>query len=171
MAKKRAKERKQKQAAAEVGSPGGTPRPLIPRWLPATIFVALTLWLFRAFVFTDQMLLGGDTLSLGYVARAFYATVLKGGGFPAWNPQILGGTPFLEALSGGDSLYPPSAFLLFFLEPYRALGWKLVLHVLAAGFSTCSPPGSSCSDGSGSWEARGRRPWWPAWRTCWLPSS
>jgi hypothetical protein len=102
--------------------------------VPASVFVVLTLWLFRAFVFSDQMLLGNDTLSLGYVARAFYAGALKGGSFPLWNPQILGGTPFVEALSGGDSLYPPSALLLYLLEPYRALGWKLVLHVLAAGF-------------------------------------
>jgi hypothetical protein len=134
MAKKRAKAPKTKQATDEARPAGAGLGPRIPRWMPAAIFVALTLWLFRAFVFTDQMLLGGDTLSLGYVARAFYATVLKGGAFPLWNPQILGGTPFVEALSGGDSLYPPSALLLVLLEPYRALGWKLVLHVLAAGF-------------------------------------
>jgi len=107
----------------------------LPRWLPTVVFGGLTLWVFRDFVFSDRMLFGSDTLSLGYVARAFYAHALKGPtGFPFWNPQILGGTPFLEALSGGDSLYPPSALLLMLLEPYRALGWKLVLHVLAAGF-------------------------------------
>ncbi len=112
---------------------GSAPR--IPGWLPAAVFTALTLWLFREFVFSDRMLLGNDTLSLGYVAREFYAEALKDmGTFPLWNPRILGGTPFLEALSGGDSLYPPSALLLLIMEPYRALGWKLVLHVLAAGF-------------------------------------
>jgi hypothetical protein len=108
--------------------------PGIPSWLPATLFVALTVWLFRDFIFSDRMLYGGDTLSLGYVARDFYARALKSGTFPLWNPELLGGTPFLEALAGGDSLYPPSAILLLLLEPYRALGWKLVLHVLAAGF-------------------------------------
>jgi hypothetical protein len=95
----------------------------------------LTLALFREFVFSDQMLFGNDTLGLGYVARAFYAQALTDmGTFPRWAPVILGGTPFLEALSGGDSLYPPSVLLLLLLEPYRALGWKLVLHVAAAGF-------------------------------------
>jgi hypothetical protein len=114
---------------------GGGDGPRIPGWLPASVFAALTLWLFRDFVFSDRMLLGNDTLSLGYVAREFYAEALKQmGTFPLWNPRILGGTPFLEALSGGDSLYPPSVFLLLIMEPYRALGWKLVLHVLAAGF-------------------------------------
>jgi hypothetical protein len=140
MAKKR--ETPRKEAAPRSGdapSPtgGGAPSgvPDVPVWLPAAVFGALTLWLFRAFVFSDQMLVGNDTLSLGYVARDFYAEALKQmRTFPLWNPRILGGTPFLEALSGGDSLYPPSAFLLLILEPYRALGWKLVLHVLAAGF-------------------------------------
>jgi hypothetical protein len=109
--------------------------PSIPRWLPPAIFVALTLVLFRSFVFGNGMLFGNDTLALGYAARAFYANALKQlHTFPRWAPQILGGTPFLEALSGGDSLYPPSFLLLLLLEPYRALGWKLVLHVCAAGF-------------------------------------
>jgi hypothetical protein len=109
--------------------------PIVPRWLPAVLYVALTLVLFREFVFSDLMLFGADTLSLGYAARAFYAHALKElGTFPLWSPMILGGTPFLEALSGGDSLYPPSVVLLLLTETYRALGWKLVLHVAAAGF-------------------------------------
>jgi len=104
-------------------------------WIPAAVFVGLTLLLFRDFVFSDRMLFGNDTLGLGYVARAFYAHALTGlHTFPKWNPEILGGTPFLEALSGGDSLYPPSLLLLLIMEPYRALGWKLVFHVGAAGF-------------------------------------
>lgn len=110
-------------------------KPNIPTWLPPIVFVGLTLLLFRAFVFTDQMLFGNDTIGLGYVARAFFANALTElGTFPRWAPQILGGTPFLEALSGGDSLYPPSVLLLLVMEPYRALGWKLVIHVAAAGF-------------------------------------
>ena len=113
----------------------GASTPRIPGWLPPTVFLALTLLLFREFVFSDQMLFGNDTLGLGYVARAFYANALTElGTFPLWAPQLLGGTPFLEALSGGDSLYPPSLLLLLLMEPYRALGWKLVIHVAAAGF-------------------------------------
>jgi hypothetical protein len=119
----------QKSPAAASGPP------VIPTWLPPTLFAVLTVVLFREFVFSDRMLFGGDTLGLGYVARAFYAQALTDlGTFPRWAPVILGGTPFLEALSGGDSLYPPSVLLLLLLEPYRALGWKLVLHVAAAGF-------------------------------------
>ncbi|MEX2471775.1 MAG: hypothetical protein WEA34_06320, partial [Gemmatimonadota bacterium] len=107
----------------------------LPLWIPAGLFVALGLFVFRDFVFSDRMLFGSDTLGLGYVARAFYAEALAElGSFPRWAPLILGGTPFIEALSSGDSLYPPSLGLLLLLEPYRALGWKLVLHVMAAGF-------------------------------------
>ena len=106
----------------------------IPAWLPLVLFGAVTLFLFRAFVFSDDMLYGSDTASLGYMAREFYANAVKGGGgFPLWNPIILGGTPFIESLAGGDSLYPPSAILLFLLDPHRALGWKLVWHVFFAG--------------------------------------
>ncbi len=107
--------------------------PEIPGWLPPVLFGVLTLFLFREFVFSDLMLVGSDTLSLGYVARAFYAEALADGTFPLWAPRILGGTPFLAALSGGDSLYPPSVLLLLLMDPHRALGWKLVLHVFLAG--------------------------------------
>lgn len=109
--------------------------PTLPGWLPWTLFLGLTVFLFRAFIFSDAMLYGSDTLSGGYVGRAIYAGALAElGRIPGWVPQFLGGTPFVEALSGGDSFYPPSVLLLILVEPYRALGWKLVIHVAAAGF-------------------------------------
>ncbi|MGD2123437.1 MAG: hypothetical protein PVJ76_16915, partial [Gemmatimonadota bacterium] len=107
----------------------------VPRWLPAVLYGAVTILLFRKFVFSGEMLLGQDTLSLGFVARNFFAQALRQGTFPLWNPIILGGTPFLDSLAGGDSLYPTSILLLL-MEPFRALGWKLVLHVFAAGLFT-----------------------------------
>ncbi|MCZ6792317.1 MAG: hypothetical protein O7J95_01735, partial [Planctomycetota bacterium] len=140
MAKRRP--RKREKASVEAAWPArsgpsaGDGVPSIPPWLPAAVFVGLTLLLFREFVFSDQMMLfGSDTLGLGYVARAFYAESLTElGTFPRWAPLILGGIPFVEALASGDSLHPLSAALLMLMEPYRALGWKLVLHVAAAGF-------------------------------------
>ena len=105
----------------------------IPTWVPVVLYGVVTLILFRGFVFSRDMLFGSDTLALGYMAREFYANAMSGEGFPLWNPIILGGTPFVESLAGGDSLYPPSALLLFLLDPYRALGWKLVFHVFFAG--------------------------------------
>jgi hypothetical protein len=127
--KKRAR---QKPELVESGS-ASTGGVQIPSWLPPVVYGALTLFLFRAFVFSQDMLYGSDTVALGYMAREFYANVMSNGGFPLWNPIILGGTPFVESLAGGDSLYPPSALLLFLLDTHRALGWKLVFHVFFAG--------------------------------------
>jgi len=107
----------------------------IPRWLPFVLYGVVTLVLFRKFVFTGEMLYSSDTLSLGYMARDFFAQSLREGVFPLWNPIILGGTPFLNSLAGGDSLYPTTLFLLL-MEPFRALGWKLVLHVFLSGLFT-----------------------------------
>jgi hypothetical protein len=107
----------------------------IPRWVPPVLYAVVTLFMFRKFVFTGEMLYGSDTVSLGYMARAFFAEALKGGTFPLWNPIILGGTPFLDSLAGGDSLYPTSLLLLI-MAPFRALGWKLVIHVFLAGLFT-----------------------------------
>jgi len=115
---------------------GGPERVAVPAWVPWALFAVVTLILFREFVVSGEMLFGTDTLSLGYVAREFYADALSRGVFPLWNPIILGGTPFLESLAGGDSLYPPSLALLLVAETHRALGWKLILHVFLAGVFT-----------------------------------
>jgi hypothetical protein len=102
--------------------------------MPPTLYAALAIFLFRDFVFSNDMLVGGDTFSLGYQVRALYAQALGDlGRIPGWAPHLLGGMPFLEALSAGDSLYPPSLLLLMLTETHRALGWKLVLHVFLAG--------------------------------------
>ena len=105
----------------------------LPFWLSAGIFVVATVILFGEFIFSDQMLYGEDTLSLGYMTRAFFAEYLRAGDFPLWAPRLLGGVPMIEAISAGDSIYPTSLLYLF-MEPYRVIGWKFVLHVLGGGF-------------------------------------
>jgi len=107
----------------------------VPGWVPPVLYGVVTVFLFRKFIFSGDMLYGSDTISLGYMARAFFADALRSGVFPLWNPIILGGTPFLDSLAGGDSLYPTSLLLLV-MEPFRALGWKLVIHVFLAGLFT-----------------------------------
>lgn len=107
----------------------------IPKWLPAVVFAAVTAVIFRSFLFTDLLLFGTDTFAMGYMARIFFAEQLAQGVFPLWNPLLLGGTPFLDSLAGGDSLYPPSLILLWLLDPARSLGWKLVVHVFIAGLA------------------------------------
>ncbi len=105
----------------------------LPEWTVLLVLLCVVGFLFRDFIGSNDMLYGSDTLSLGYMAREFYANLIRNGVFPLWNPFILGGTPFLESLAGGDSLYPPSTLLLLFLETHRALGWKLILHIILAG--------------------------------------
>ena len=116
-----------------LGSAWPKDRLRVPVWLPATLFIVAAVILFADFIFSDQMLYGADTLALGYMGRAFLAEQLTAGDLPLWAPRLLGGVPMFEALSGGDAIYPTS--LLYFLtDTYRALGWKLVLHVLGGGF-------------------------------------
>jgi len=108
---------------------------VVPRWVPWVLFPALGIVLFASFIFSDAMLMGTDTLAGGYHARALYAEAIEElGRLPRWQPEILGGTPYIDGLSAGDALYPPSLFLLLLTETYRSLGWKLILHVIAAGF-------------------------------------
>ena len=117
---------------------GGThtePASVVPRWAPWVLFPALGIMLFASFIFSDAMLVGTDTLAGGYHARALYAEDIRElGRVPLWQPEALGGTPYIEALSAGDALYPPSLLLLLLTETYRSLGWKLILHVIVAGF-------------------------------------
>ncbi len=130
-------EREREAPDREKGSTGDLPSSgsRIPGWLPPAIYALATMILFRKFVFSGEMLFSSDTISLGYMARAFFAEALRDGIFPFWNPIILGGTPFLNSLAGGDSLYPTSLLMLV-MEPFRALGWKLVVHVFLSGLFT-----------------------------------
>lgn len=106
----------------------------LPWWVPAPLYVIATSVLFAEFIFSDAMLFGLDTIEAGgYMARAYFVERLAAGDFPLWGTRQYGGIPFVESLSGGDAVYPTS-LLYFVAETYRALGWKLVLHVLAGAF-------------------------------------
>ncbi len=105
----------------------------LPCWLTASIYVVVTVALFQEFIFSDRMLYGEDNLSLGYMARAFVAERIGQGDLPLWNPRLLGGTPLFEAIGAGDFIYP-TTLLFGVTDAHRVGGWKMVLHVLAAGF-------------------------------------
>lgn len=120
--------------AGSKGRSAGSLLHTLPWWLPTALYVAATVVLFAEFIFSDAMLYGLDTIQAGgYMARAYLAERLGAGDFPLWGTRMYGGIPFVESLWGGDAIYPTS-LLYFFTETYRALGWKLVLHVLAGGF-------------------------------------
>ena len=48
----------------------GFPDLMLPRWLAPVLYGAVTLLLFRKFVFSGSMLYGSDTLALGLVGVA-----------------------------------------------------------------------------------------------------
>ncbi|MDE2793195.1 MAG: hypothetical protein OXL34_00105 [Gemmatimonadota bacterium] len=102
-------------------------------WLPGSLFLLATVALFGEFIFSDRMLHGDDILALGYMGRDFFAERLSAGDFPLWAPRLLGGVPTLESISAADGVYPTS-LLYFVMDSYRAVGWRMVVHVLAAGF-------------------------------------
>ena len=86
MAKKRKKQRQTQTHEPERGERGyAAEGPMkIPSWVPPVLYAAITLLLFRGFVFSSDMLYGSDTLALGYMAREFYANVVSNWGFPLW---------------------------------------------------------------------------------------
>lgn len=102
------------------------------KWVFFTIYLVITIFLFREFLFGDGMLFGGDTIPDGIYTRRYYKEYhAEHGGVPRWNPFVLGGLPFIDAMHG-DTFYP-GAWLKFFMPLTRALGHKLVWHVFLAG--------------------------------------
>lgn len=104
------------------------------KWLFFSIYLIVTLFMFHEFIFSDTMLFGGDTVPDGIYTRKYYKEFHEEfGGVPRWNPYILGGLPFIDAMHG-DTFYP-GAWLKFFIPLERALGHKLIWHVLLAGIA------------------------------------
>ncbi|HDY87025.1 MAG TPA: hypothetical protein ENH82_02790 [bacterium] len=102
------------------------------KWLFFAVYLLVTIFLFRNFLFSDKMLFGSDTIPDGIYTRQYYKDFhAEFGGIPRWNPFILGGLPFIDAMHG-DTFYP-AAWLKFFMPLTRALGYKLILHVFFAG--------------------------------------
>lgn len=102
------------------------------KWLFFAIYLILTIFLFRDFLFSDDMLFGSDTIPDGIYTRQYYKDYHEEfGGIPRWNSFLLGGLPFIDAMHG-DTFYP-AAWLKFFMPLKRALGHKLIWHVLLAG--------------------------------------
>jgi len=103
------------------------------KWLFFGIYLIITIFLFRDFLFNgDAMLYGSDTIPDGIYTRQYYKNYhAEFGGIPRWNPFILGGLPFIDAMHG-DTFYP-AAWLKFFMPLTRALGHKLIWHVFLAG--------------------------------------
>src|ERR1019366_1797712 len=76
-----------------------------------------------------------DQYKAGYAFREFAASYMKEhGGFPQWNPYLLGGMPYVAAMHG-DIFYP--TFLLRLILPTDvAMTWGMILHFFLCGLVT-----------------------------------
>ena len=76
-----------------------------------------------------------DQYKAGYAFREFAASYMKQtGGFPQWNPYLLGGMPYVAAMHG-DIFYP--TFLLRLVLPVDvAMTWGMILHFFLCGLAT-----------------------------------
>jgi len=102
------------------------------RFLFELLFAALIVILFADYLFSSKMLYGSDMVPAGLFIRSLNVEFIKQfHQFPKWNPYILGGLPYIDA-THGDTFFPSS--ILHFLFPvYRAVGHKLLLHIVLAG--------------------------------------
>lgn len=101
-------------------------------WGVIGLCALLTFMFFAGFIFSDKMFFGTDTLPSEYMKRTVAAEHIKEHGeMPRWNPFILGGLPFVDAMHG--DIFYPTALLKLIMPVHRALGWKLILHVFLAG--------------------------------------
>jgi len=119
--------------------PTATPVAFEPRHPTLIATACFTLWIalmslpmlgsaFLATIYNDQY-------SSGYAYRAWAAEWWKKlGHVPLWNPEILGGMPFVGGMSG-DVLYP-TAWLRLVLPTHVAMNLGFVIHYVLAGLFT-----------------------------------
>ena len=126
------KTKRAKPGAGRTAAGRQPPERELAAWAPPVVYAAVTVLLFPEFFFGDALLFGTDTYHLSYFAREYYTESVRSlGSFPLWQPLLFGGLPFLDGMHG-DIFYPPS-LALFFLDARAMWGWKIVLHVVAAG--------------------------------------
>jgi hypothetical protein len=133
--KRKRKDRKARVQTEGSWSAGNGESSWLPGWAPYVVFGLLTIYVFREFIISKDMLFGTDVAALGYYARHWYAEMVRGAHtFPLWNPYIFGGLPFVDAMHG--DIFYPTTVLKFMMPVHRAMGWKIVLHVFLAGVFT-----------------------------------
>jgi hypothetical protein len=126
-----------KQVRTEQAHATAAPAP--PRYAPAWAALAYVLCaLSLAYpALAGQFLVNpnSDQYKAGYAFREFAASYMKAhGGFPQWNPYLLGGMPYIAAMHG-DIFYP--TFLLRLVLPVDvAMTWGMILHFFLCGFAT-----------------------------------
>lgn len=76
-----------------------------------------------------------DQYKAGYAFREFAASYMKAtGGFPQWNPYLLGGMPYVAAMHG--DIFYPTFLLRLILQVDVAMTWGMILHFFLCGLAT-----------------------------------
>jgi len=79
----------------------------------------------------------GDQYSSGYAVKEWARDAERQTGhFPLWNPMIMGGLPYIDVVTHGDAVYPPTAALREIMPAYEAMNVGFFLHYILLGFLT-----------------------------------
>jgi hypothetical protein len=77
----------------------------------------------------------GDQYSSGYAVKEWARDAERQTGhFPLWNPMIMGGLPYIDVVTHGDAVYPPTAALRQVMPVYEAMNIGFFLHYVLLGF-------------------------------------
>ncbi len=85
---------------------------------------------FLKFIFSGDILIESDVMNI-MDGRIMLLDQFKIFHLPLWHPERLSGMPTVDALFG-DIFYPAN-FLLLIMPIYKALGYKVIIHVFLAG--------------------------------------
>ena len=96
------------------------------------VAVAFCLYLFKDIVIGGHGLVGDDFVSFYLGMKKFlHDEVVLNGRIPLWNPYLFGGMPFWAHFE--STIFYPLGFLFWFLEPVRAYGLTMFMHLALAG--------------------------------------
>lgn len=106
-----------------------------PYLFGAVTLTILTLLVYGDVIFGSPNIVlshAGTDLSSGIYTIYFYASELRQGHFPLWNPHLLGGYPWFASFQT-LVLYPP-AWIFLILPVGKAVNLFIALHVFLTGF-------------------------------------
>ncbi len=117
----------------------GDSTPFEPRWPTLSALALLSVWvgLLALPMLTGEFVAASynDQYATGYAFREWAANYWKTlGHVPLWNPEILGGLPFVAGMHG-DVFYP-TAFLRLILPTHVAMNLGFVVHYVLLGMFT-----------------------------------
>jgi len=127
-------QRRTANRSSEPGEPSPAPR-FASAWAALSYLLCAMSLAYPALAGQFLVNPNSDQYKAGYAFREFAASYMKAhGGFPQWNPYLLGGMPYIAAMHG-DIFYP--TFLLRLVLPVDvAMTWGMILHFFLCGMAT-----------------------------------